>query len=102
MLIELWGCDFWVVYSGHAIRRIKQRNIVKELIPEDIKSAEEELGGIEGEQEFVIIDTFANITIVGFFEYVNKKPTNRIIIETIVDKGDNFIPKDTDIVIKIN
>lgn len=97
MLIELWGCDVWIKFSGHAFDRVDDRNIVMELIPDSIKSVEEELGDVRINNDFVIINTFANITIVGTFEKQNK-----IVIKTIVDKGDNFIPKENDIIIKIS
>ncbi|SNX54199.1 hypothetical protein [Thermoanaerobacterium sp. RBIITD] len=97
MLMELWGCDVWIVFSDHAFKRVDDRNIVMELIPDSIKSVEEELGDVKINNDFVIINTFANITIVGTFEKQNK-----IVIKTIVDKGDNFIPKENDIIIKIS
>lgn len=97
MLIELWGTEVWVEFSKHAFKRILQRDIIKELIISDLKSAEEELGDMKDGQEFVIIDTFANISIVGKFVFKESK----IKIVTVVNKGKNFIPKKGDIVIKL-
>jgi hypothetical protein len=87
-LIELWGSEGWIEFSPHSLERINDRSIVRELIPDTIKSAEEELGDGKVNQDFVIINTFANITIAGTFE----KP-DKIVIKTVVDKGENFIPK---------
>lgn len=98
MLIELWGTEIWIEFSKHAFKRITQREIIKELIISDIKSAEEDLGDIKDGQQFVIIDVFANISIVGKFVFKESK----IKIITVVNKGKDFIPKRDDIVIKIH
>ncbi|MBP2070754.1 hypothetical protein [Thermoanaerobacterium butyriciformans] len=98
MLIELWGCDVWIVFSGHAFDRVDDRDIVMELIPNDIKSAEDELGNLKVGDKFVIKDTFSNITVVGII-----KKSDLIKIITIVDKGKDFIAKNvSDIIIELS
>jgi hypothetical protein len=97
VLIELWGTEIWVEFSKHAFKRILQRDIVKDLVITDLKSAEEELGDLRDEQEFVIIDTFANISIVG--KFLSRGSIIKII--TVIDKGEDFTPKKGDIVIKL-
>ncbi|MBE3579104.1 MAG: hypothetical protein IMW83_04420 [Caldanaerobacter subterraneus] len=87
-LIELWGSEIWVEVSDHAFKRKRERDILLTLIFDDIKSAEEQLGEIKKGNTFVIIDSFANISIVGAVEDFDK-----IKIITVVNKGKDFIPK---------
>ena len=86
-LIELWGTEVWIEISDHAFKRKRERNILLNLVFNDIKSAEEQLGEIKKGDTFVIIDSFANISIVGVMENYNE-----IQIITVVNKGKDFIP----------
>jgi hypothetical protein len=90
-LIELWGNEIWVEVSEHAFKRKKERDIFLPLVFNDIKSAEEELGEIKRGNTFIIIDSFANISIVGAMESYDK-----IKIITVVNKGKNFISRNPD------
>ena len=96
-LIELWGTEVWIEFSKHAFKRTFQRDIAKELIIIDLKNAEEELGSLKNEQEFIIIDTFANISIVGKLLFYGSK----ILIITVINKGKDIITKEGDITIKL-
>ncbi|WP_054644763.1 hypothetical protein [Thermoanaerobacter thermocopriae] len=87
-LIELWGSEIWIEISVHAFKRKRERDILLSLVFNDIKSAEEQLGEIKRGDTFVIIDSFANISIVGKVEDFNK-----IRIITVVNKGKSFVPK---------
>jgi len=93
-LIELWGNEIWIIFSPHSLDRIQDRNIIKGLVIDTIKSAQEELGEIKVNQDFVIINTFADITVAGIFT-----SPNEILIKTVVNKGENFHPRKTDIII---
>ena len=96
-LIELWGTEVWIEFSPHSLDRIRDRDIIKDLVIDTIKSAEEELGEIKINQDFVIINTFANITVAGIFTRADE-----ILIKTVVNKGENFHPREKDIVIKLS
>ncbi|MGH2331770.1 hypothetical protein [Thermoanaerobacter mathranii] len=87
-LIELWGSEIWIEISAHAFKRKRERDILLPLVFNDIKSAEDQLGEIKKGNTFVIIDSFANISIVGAVEDFDK-----IKIITVVNKGKDFIPK---------
>ncbi|SDF66502.1 hypothetical protein SAMN04244560_01048 [Thermoanaerobacter thermohydrosulfuricus] len=87
-LIDLWGAEIWMEISVHAFKRKRERDILLSLVFNDIKSAEEQLGEIKRGNTFVIIDSFANISIVGTVEDFNK-----IKIITVVNKGKDFIAK---------
>lgn len=87
-LIELWGTEIWIEVSEHAFKRKRERDILLNLVFDDIKSAEEQLGEIKKGNTFVIIDSFANISIVAAMEDFDK-----IKIITVVNKGKDFISK---------
>lgn len=99
MIVELWGCDINVQFSKHAERRIIERNILKEIVMEDLKTAENELGELKSEQIFAIIDKLTKTTIVG--QFIDEGETIEII--TVINKAENFKTKyKTDVIIYIN
>lgn len=84
MYIELFGTEYAIIIKEHALKRIKQRNILSDLILTNLKNAEETLGDLKNGDKFIIIDSFSKITIVGKMYY------QIIEITTVVDKGEDF------------
>ncbi|MBT1280268.1 hypothetical protein VTU32_08275 [Thermoanaerobacter sp. CM-CNRG TB177] len=87
MYIELFGTEYAVIMKEHAVKRIRQRNILPDLILNDLKNAEESLGELKNGDNFIIIDSFGRITIVGKIYY------QIIEITTVVDTGEDFFVK---------
>lgn len=97
MYIELFGTEYAIIIKEHALKRIRQRNILPDLILTNLKNAEETLGDLKNGDKFIIIDSFSKITIVGKMYY------QIIEITTVVDKGEDFFvkyPSDRVILIK--
>jgi hypothetical protein len=87
LYIELFGNEYAVIIKEHALKRIRQRNILPDLIFTNLKNAEETLGELKNGDKFVIIDSFSRITIVGKIYY------QIIEITTVVNKGEEFFVK---------
>ncbi|SHF76487.1 hypothetical protein SAMN02746089_02515 [Caldanaerobius fijiensis DSM 17918] len=99
MFVQMWGCDVDIQFSKHALKRISERNILKEIIINDLITSENKIGELKNNQRFALIDKTTNTTIIAQIRDFGET----IMIITVVDKAEKFKTKyHTDVIIYIN
>lgn len=96
-VVNLFGFDFYVEFSGHAKTRSTQRNVPWLLVLNALEEAEEEIGdNVRDGCNFVVIDEFHDFAFVAVMHFKDES----IDIKTVLESADCHT-KPGDIVIRI-
>lgn len=92
--LNIGGDTYSICTSNHAYRRMQERNISEYVIAGNILSLGKNrlLQLQKAGDDFIIIDTITNVSIVAGFQ------GNRIFIITVIDKSNVFVKSKTQVV----